>query len=206
MEHATAHDPKRAAVSLTLASCGHSDFTLRKSRFVGCVQPMADRPGALVRVAELRALHPGATHVCWALLAGGHSAAVDDGEPSGTAGRPMLEVLRHHDLEGVLATAVRTFGGVKLGAGGLVRAYTDCVVQALSNATTTPIQRLAHLQCSLPYALEGAVRRELAAHHAALVSVEHGSLVQMELELPEINALAFQQALTDLSSGAIGWT
>ncbi|WP_341648150.1 YigZ family protein [Thauera humireducens] len=60
----------------------------------------------------------GARHVCWALLAGGQSAAVDDGEPSGTAGRPMLDVLRHQDLEGVLATVVRYFGGVKLGAGG----------------------------------------------------------------------------------------
>jgi hypothetical protein len=68
--------------------------------------------------------------VCWALLAGGQSAAVDDGEPSGTAGRPMLEVLRHQDLEGVLATVVRYYGGINLGAGGLVRAYTDAVAQA----------------------------------------------------------------------------
>ena len=190
---------------LTLASPGHSDIVVRKSRFIGCVQPMADRPAALAAVAELRAQHPTATHVCWALLAGGHSAAVDDGEPGGTAGRPMLEVLRHHDLEGVLATAVRYFGGVKLGAGGLVRAYTDCVVQALANATTAPLQRLVQLHCSLPYALEGTVRRELAAHHASLLSVVHGSVVQMELALPEANAQALQQALADLSSGVIGW-
>ena len=79
---------------------------------------MTDRSSAQAVVEALRREHPGAAHVCWALLAGGQSAAVDDGEPSGTAGRPMLDVLRHQDLEGVLATVVRYFGGVKLGAGG----------------------------------------------------------------------------------------
>ena len=112
----------------------HSDLVIKKSRFIGCVEPCAGRDAALARVAELRAEHPSATHVCWALMAGGHSAANDDGEPGGTAGRPMLEVLRHQDLEGVLATVVRYYGGIQLGAGGLVRAYTDCVAQALLKA------------------------------------------------------------------------
>ena len=80
-------------------------------------------------------------------MAGGHSAAVDDGEPSGTAGKPMLEVLRHQDLEGVLATVVRYYGGIQLGAGGLVRAYTDCVAQALKNATKSPIVKVRTLRC-----------------------------------------------------------
>ncbi len=68
---------------------------------------MADRASAQAAVQQPWAEHPDAAHICRALLAGGQSAAVDDGEPSGTAGRPMLEVLRHHDLEGVLATVVR---------------------------------------------------------------------------------------------------
>ena len=194
-----------AAMSQMLASAGHSDITVRKSRFIGCVQPVRDRADAVAVVAELRTLHPTATHVCWALLAGGHSAAVDDGEPGGTAGRPMLEVLRHHDLDGVLATAVRYFGGVKLGAGGLVRAYTDCVVQALAAATTAPLQRMAQLRCRFPYAVEGGVRRTLEVHQARLVSVQHGSQVEMQLELPQAQTLVLQQALTDLSSGAIVW-
>ena len=71
-----------------------STGTIRKSRFIGCVEPMADRAAAQQRVAALRVAHPGAAHVCWALLAGGQSAAVDDGEPGGTAGRPMLNCLR----------------------------------------------------------------------------------------------------------------
>jgi putative IMPACT (imprinted ancient) family translation regulator len=74
---------------------------------------------ALGLILELRRIHPTATHVCWALMAGGQSAAVDDGEPSGTAGRPMLEVLRHQKLEGVLASVVRYYGGINLGAGGI---------------------------------------------------------------------------------------
>lgn len=104
----------------TLTEPVHSDLLIRKSRFIGCVEPMADRAAAQVRVAALHQMHPGAAHVCWALLAGGQSAAVDDGEPGGTAGRPMFEVLRHQDLDGVLATVVRYFGGVKLGAGGQI--------------------------------------------------------------------------------------
>lgn len=94
--------------------------------------------------------HPGAAHVCWALMAGGHSAAVDDGEPSGKAGKPMLEALRYQDLEGVLATVVRYYGGIQLGAGGLVRAYTDCVAQALKKATKVPIVKVRTLRCAVP--------------------------------------------------------
>ena len=104
----------------SLAAPVHAELIIKKSRFLGCVEAVPDRAAALARVAQLRAEHPGAAHVCWALMAGGQSAANDDGEPGGTAGRPMLEVLRHQDLDGVLATVVRYFGGVKLGAGGLV--------------------------------------------------------------------------------------
>lgn len=114
----------------TLSSAAHSDFVIKKSRFIGLITPVSGREEAQKIVHEIWQQHPSATHVCWALLAGGHSAAVDDGEPGGTAGRPMLEVLRHHDLEGVLAVAIRYYGGIPLGAGGLVRAYTDTVVQA----------------------------------------------------------------------------
>jgi uncharacterized YigZ family protein len=161
----------------TLAGAVHSDLSIKKSRFIGCVQPMQDRASAQAAVDALWKQHPGATHICWALLAGGHSAAVDDGEPGGTAGRPMLEVLRHQDLEGVLATVVRYFGGVKLGAGGLLRAYTDCVAQALKDAEKITLQRSVQLACRFPYAFEGAVRRELQAAGAQLLAAEHASLV-----------------------------
>ncbi|MBT9515520.1 MAG: YigZ family protein [Methyloversatilis discipulorum] len=189
----------------TLASAVHSDLTIKKSRFIGCVEPMRDRASAQARVLELWRQHPGATHVCWALLAGGQSAAVDDGEPSGTAGRPMLEVLRHQDLEGVLATVVRYYGGINLGAGGLVRAYTDAVASALTGAVKVPLTKLRVLRCTLPYALEGTVRREIDAARATLVDVTHDSVVAMTISLPEPDAAPFIARLNDAGQGRIGW-
>ena len=190
----------------TLAAPVHSDLLIKKSRFIGCVQPVADRATAQAVVAGLRAAHPGAAHVCWALLAGGQSAAHDDGEPGGTAGRPMLEVLRRQDLDGVLATVVRYFGGVKLGAGGLVRAYTDTIAQALLTAPKVTLQRMTTLQCQVPYALEGLLRREIEAAGAELVDVQHGTLVTLQLRLPQTQAAPFVQRINDHGQGRVGWT
>jgi uncharacterized YigZ family protein len=189
----------------TLAAPAHSEIIIKKSRFIGCVQPMTDRASAQAVVDALWKQHPGAAHVCWALLAGGQSAAVDDGEPSGTAGRPMLDVLRHHDLEGVQATVVRYFGGVKLGAGGLVRAYTDAVAQALLTAPKVTLQRMNTLHCVVPYALEGLLRREIEAAGAELLDVQHGTLVTLQLRLPLAQAEAFVQRMNDSGQGRVGW-
>ena len=189
----------------TVASPVYSDLLIKKSRFIGCVQPMTDRSEAQKVVAELRTQHPGAAHVCWALLAGGQSAAVDDGEPGGTAGRPMLEVLRHQDLDGVLATVVRYFGGVKLGAGGLVRAYTDSVAQALLNAQKIEIVKMLTLKCEVPYALEGLVRREIDRAGAKLDHVGHGIVVRCEFSLPEDGAENLVARLNESGGGRIAW-
>ncbi|WP_036169667.1 YigZ family protein [Massilia sp. 9096] len=189
----------------TILAPVHHELIIKKSRFIACVQPMPDRAGAQKVVAGLRAGHPGANHVCWALLAGGQSAAVDDGEPSGTAGRPMLDVLRHQDLEGVLATVVRYFGGVKLGAGGLVRAYTDSVAQALLAAEKVAIVRQRHLACTAPYPLEGLLRRELDAVGATLDTVEHAHQVGFAFHLPENKADALVERLNEAGNGRIAW-
>ena len=195
-----------AEAPMTLAGPVHSDLTIRKSRFIGCVQPIAGREAAQAVVAALRAAHPGATHVCWAMLAGGQSAAVDDGEPGGTAGRPMLEVLRHQGLDGVLATVVRYFGGIKLGSGGLLRAYTEAVAQALRAAAKVPLQRLQELSCEVAYDLEGTVRREAALVGVELLDAQHGSRVRFRLRLPQALAAAFRSRLDDLAQGRINWT
>ena len=189
----------------TIAAPVHFELVIKKSRFLACVQPMPDRASAQQVVAGLRAQHPGAAHVCWALLAGGQSAAVDDGEPSGTAGRPMLDVLRHQDLEGVLATVVRYFGGVKLGAGGLVRAYTDSVAQALLTASKVPIIKLRQLRCTAPYAMEGMLRRELDAAGASLDAVEHGDDVRFTFSLPASAADALRARLDEAGHGRLQW-
>jgi putative IMPACT (imprinted ancient) family translation regulator len=114
-------------------------------------------------------------------------------------------VLRHQDLEGVLATVVRYFGGVKLGAGGLVRAYTDSVAQALIGAKKVERQAMAELECTLPYAQEGLLRREVDAAGAQLLEVTHGSQVVARLKMPQSQAAGFVQRLNDLAQGRIGW-
>ena len=189
----------------TLQAPVHSEQLIRKSRFIACVQPIPGRAEALCVVASLRVQHPGAAHVCWALLAGGQSAAVDDGEPGGTAGRPMMDVLRHQDLDGVLASVVRYFGGVKLGAGGLLRAYTDAVAQALIGATKVPLQRLQTLRCSVPYALEGLLRREVQSAGFALLDVAHGASVDLQFTLPETQITAFVRRIDDATQGQVQW-
>jgi uncharacterized YigZ family protein len=189
----------------TIAAPVHHELIIKKSRFIACVQPMADRAQAQAVVAGLRDEHPGAAHVCWALLAGGQSAAVDDGEPSGTAGRPMLDVLRHQDLEGVLATVVRYFGGVKLGAGGLVRAYTDSVAQALLKSEKVQIVRMRTIRCAVPYAMEGMVRRELEGAGATLGDVVHGDEVAFAFAIGEGAADAIIARLSEAGHGRLRW-
>ncbi|WP_416548569.1 IMPACT family protein [Limnohabitans sp. DCL3] len=188
-----------------LARPAHHELVIKKSRFIACVESVTGREAALDRVAQLKAEHPSAAHVCWALLAGGQSAANDDGEPGGTAGRPMLEVLRHQDLEGVLATVVRYFGGVKLGAGGLMRAYTDAVAQALLTAQKVALIPQAHLACSVPYALEGWVRRELDLAKALLTDVTHASWVSLSFDLPQCQATQLMARLNEGGRGQLVW-
>lgn len=190
----------------SLAQPVHHTLEIRKSRFIACVEPIADRASAQLRVAELRADHPDSTHVCWALLAGGHSAAVDDGEPSGTAGRPMLEVLRHQQLDGVLATVVRYYGGIKLGAGGLVRAYTDAVAQALLQAEKITHIPTVLVQCELPYAHESTARHLLAQIGAELLEVRHGTAVHLSLRLPTTAADELHEQLLAATRGECDWS
>ncbi len=193
------------AMAFSLAAPAHHELVIKKSRFIACVEPVAGREQALVRVAQLKAAHPDAAHVCWALLAGGQSAAHDDGEPGGTAGRPMLEVLRHQDLQGVMASVVRYFGGVKLGAGGLLRAYTDAVAQALMGVEK--IERVAkvQLQLSVPYALEGRVRREAELAQAQLLNVSHGELVTLHLALAQNAMEPLVTRLNEAGMGQLTW-
>jgi putative IMPACT (imprinted ancient) family translation regulator len=105
----------------------------------------------------------------------------------------------------VLATVVRYFGGVKLGAGGLVRAYTDAVAQALLTAEKVPMVRMRLLRCQLPYAQEGWLRREAERQGAVLVAVTHGALVDVTLRLPEAAAADFMHRLNEAGQGRIGW-
>jgi uncharacterized YigZ family protein len=185
----------------TLPSSVEAQIDIRKSRFIGLLIPVEDRESAMLQLQALREQHPGAAHVCWALLAGGQSGMSDDGEPSGTAGRPILEVLRHHELDGVLAVVVRYYGGIKLGAGGLVRAYTDAIALALKDATL--IERVARTEftAEVNYADEARVRRWLEQRQYVLVSSARGTTVKLEIRLPLDELSAARKELQELTNG-----
>lgn len=194
-----------AQITYTLKEAVHGELWIKKSQFITCVQPVAGRAEAVALVNDLWALHPEATHICWALMAGGESAAVDDGEPGGTAGRPMMEVLRHQGLEGVLATVIRYFGGIKLGAGGLVRAYNSAVAQALIGAEKVPLVRRKTLQCSVPYSMEGLLRREIQNGGHVLQEIVHGNDVEMSISVVEGLASEFVRQTSELCQGQARW-
>lgn len=199
---ALCRSPCSAALpTFTLAAPVTAELEIRKSRFIAHALPVADRDAAMDALRRLRDAHPGATHVCWALLAGGQSGMSDDGEPSGTAGRPILEVLRHHDLDGVLAAVVRYFGGVKLGAGGLVRAYTDAIATALQQAERIERIAQARLAVELGYADEARARRWMEQHQAVLVDSRYGADVRLVMQMPATEIDAARDALRDLTQG-----
>ena len=191
--------------TFTLAHPVSAELEIRKSRFIAHALPVADREVAMAELRRLRDEHPSATHVCWALLAGGQSGMSDDGEPSGTAGRPILEVLRHHDLDGVLAAVVRYYGGVKLGAGGLVRAYTDAIAVALQEAVRVERIAQAHLMVELGYPDETRVRHWIEQQQFTLAQSQYAMTVRLTIQLPASAVEAARSALRDLTQGRAGF-
>jgi uncharacterized YigZ family protein len=185
----------------TLSSAVQVETEIRKSRFIGFAIPVTDRDAAMKELQNIRVQHHAATHVCWALMAGGQSGMSDDGEPSGTAGRPILEVLRHHDLDGVLGAVVRYYGGIKLGAGGLVRAYTDSIATALKHAQR--VERVSHVELTMEidYADEARVRRWLEHEDYMLVDSGHGTVVKLVIRLPSAEVDLASDALRNLTHG-----
>lgn len=142
----------------TLSQPLHSELEIKKSRFIGCIEPIHSHAEGLARVAELWRQHPEARHVCYVMLVAGQVRQSDDGEPSGTAARPMLNVLQHKGLDHVLATVVRYFGGIKLGAGGLVRAYSQTISEPLQQVEFVEVKPQRQATVRFEYAHEALVR------------------------------------------------
>jgi len=192
----------------TIRRAGTHELQIQRSRFICALSPAESAEQATAFIEQVRSTHWSATHHCTAFRTGAHGEqqrSNDDGEPAGTAGVPMLQVLTAREITNTVAVVTRYFGGVKLGAGGLVRAYTDTVAQALLTAPKVQLQRMATLQCLVPYALEGLLRREIEAAGAELLGVQHGSLVTLQLRLPQTQASAFVQRVNDLGQGRVGW-
>ena len=181
---------------------------LQKSRFVTTAAPAPTAEEARAFIARVREEFADATHNCWAYVAGppGSTAQVgmsDDGEPHGTAGRPMLNALLHGPVGEVAVVVTRYFGGTLLGKGGLVRAYTGCVQQALESLPTLERVSKTRLAIELEYPSVDGLRRMLPAHEAQIVSEEYAATVGYQVLLPSARVEAFRAALLDLTLGEV---
>jgi uncharacterized YigZ family protein len=153
-----------------------AEVEAKRSRFIAVLRRVDDEPGARDLLAEQRKAHHSARHHCSAFAIGpspAHERSSDDGEPAGTAGVPMLEVLRGQGLSDVAAVVTRYFGGTLLGAGGLVRAYSDAVSEALDQATFVRRQRLQLHRLEVPLALVGKVEGGLRDHGLLVRDVDY---------------------------------
>ncbi len=148
----------------TVARHAVHEEMVQGSRFIAYADEANDVAGAADHLAAIRAEHPGATHHCWAYRVDAAQRFSDDGEPGGTAGRPMLEVILKRDLDHVSAVVVRYFGGKKLGAGGLARAYSGSLAKALDLAGTHDVPDTAAVIIRAPFAHTDAVLRLLDSY------------------------------------------
>ncbi len=183
------------------------EITVVNSRFIATLAPVFDVETAKDFIQRIRAEFPDATHNVPAYLVGYGDSVIahssDDGEPSGTAGRPALTVLRGSGLGDVAVVVTRYFGGTKLGTGGLVRAYTQAVQEILAR-TPRAWKTLAHtLLLAVPYFLFERVRDVLPAHGGEMLSADFGVDVTIEARLPAARLDDFQAALQELSAGKL---
>jgi len=165
---------------LTLAGEVRADLEVKRSRFLATVRRAPDEAAALALVAEHRRTHHGARHHCSAFVIGPDQAltrASDDGEPSGTAGLPMLNVLTGLGLSDVAAVVTRYFGGTLLGAGGLARAYSGAVAAALEGAVTVRRRQVQLVRISVDPGQAGQVESAVRARGIAVREVSYGSAV-----------------------------
>jgi uncharacterized YigZ family protein len=181
---------------------------LQRSRFITTVAPAATVEEAKAFILRVREEFADANHNCWAYVVGppGSTGLVgmsDDGEPHGTAGRPMLTALLHGGVGDVAVVVTRYFGGTLLGKGGLVRAYTGCVQQALQGLPTTERVRKTRLAVELEYASVDGLRRLLPEYEARVVAEEYAATVGYTLELPVTRVESFRTALLDLTQGDV---
>lgn len=183
----------------TIAAAVEHELVIKKSRFIATVTPVASVEDADAVIARLRRQWWDARHNCTAMvtgLLGDQARSSDDGEPSGTAGVPMLEVLRRRELTDVVAVVTRYFGGVKLGAGGLVRAYSSAVSEALDLAALVRRQSLTRITMEVSHADAGRIDnllRDWVVHHGATLGEPvYGTRATLEAWVPaqELDRLA----------------
>lgn len=184
-----------------LKSAVAAEIEIKKSRFLGQLYPIFSRNEAQTLLSQIRAQHPNAVHVCWVLLCEGDSGLDDDGEPSGTAAKPMYNVLVHKELFNVLAVVVRYWGGTKLGAGGLTRAYGQAISDAFKNAELIAIEVLSEIQLAANFADESQLRRVCDHYQASILKVDYADRAILTIKLKANQVDAFYQEAFNLLRG-----
>lgn len=194
----------------TIAGAVEHEISVRKSRFLTRIEPVSSVEHAETVIAGIRKRAWDANHNCTAMvtgLLGDQARSSDDGEPSGTAGVPMLEVLRRRELTDVVAVVTRYFGGVKLGAGGLVRAYSSAVSETLDLSTLLRRASLMQVTIEVPHADAGRydnLLRDWASHHdASLGEPAYAATAILELWVPEIALAQLHHEIAAASGGTV---
>ncbi len=196
-----------AAVSFyRIKSPAAAEFTEKKSRFIGQIFPAADADEAGELIAEAKKKYWDARHNVSAFIVGEDmpvERSTDDGEPAGTAGRPVLEVLRGANIRGAVLVVTRYFGGIKLGTGGLVRAYTRAAKMAIEEASLVPVASGVTYEVTLDYAAYGRLKSYFEEQGIVERSSDFGQDVTLGLIVPKALDESFTKALTDGSDGKV---
>ena len=192
---------------LTVARAATAEIEVKRSRFECHVERVTTEDEARAVVERIRKLHWNAGHHCSAFVLGPDAEVQrsnDDGEPSGTAGAPMLEVLRGRGVSDVVAVVSRWFGGVLLGAGGLVRAYSDAVRAGLDAAGTVERRLLQRFDVTVDHAAVGRLENDLRTRGITVLGVDYAARATLHLALPAGSAEVLPRTLAELTGGAVG--
>ena len=186
----------------TLRRTSSDEFIINKSRFIGYAAPCTTEEEALAFLQSIRTRHKDATHNCYAYAIGRNMGVMrysDDGEPGGTAGLPMMEVIKNQGVTDCCVVVTRYFGGVLLGAGGLVRAYTQGCVVALKAAQVVVMEPSRQYLCEVAYPLWDRVQHALRSLPVQLMGSEFTTAVAFTLLVREKDAEDVLQTLTQLT-------
>ena len=183
---------------------GEDEFIEKKSRFIGRVWPVDTEEEALARIQEMKKQHYDATHNCWAyIIKDGAVRFSDDGEPGGTAGMPMIQVLQREGLNNIVCVVTRYFGGILLGAGGLVRAYTKGAKIAVDAAGKSMKRVWSVLYVPCPYTYYERLKLEVEAFGGIIRDTQFGAEVELEILVAKPQTEAFLEKLTDMTAGTV---
>lgn len=189
---------------ITIKENSYDEFVEKKSTFITHLIRVTSEEEAREFIQKMKKKHYDATHVCSCYVVGDNNEitrANDDGEPSGTAGAPMLDVLVKNEIKNVCATVIRYFGGTKLGTGGLVRAYGGGVINALKNATLVERKDALEIRLELDYSLNGKIEYEIEKTNFIVNNLEYTDKIIYTIYVMEEDYGSFQSWIANLTNG-----